>query len=88
MSLSKNFDRAYRKPCGRLRLLRHVRLSLTTDAAEMIYKMMILPIITYGATMKTCFTNTRLSKLACIDRRAKQIVRKPKMASIKDTIDS
>ena len=88
MSLSKNFDRSYKKACGRLRLLRYVRYNLTTATAEMIYNMMIVPILTYGSTLKTCFTITQLSKFASIDRRASQIVGKTTMKSIKSTLDS
>ena len=36
LSLSKNFDRAYKKACSRLRLLSNVRRNLTTETAEMI----------------------------------------------------
>ena len=67
LSLTANFNRAVKKACGRLRILSNVRKSLTIEAATFIYKMMILPIITYISTIKTCFTKTQRQKLSRLD---------------------
>ena len=75
--LTKNFDRSYRKASGRLRLLSLVRRNLTSTAAELIYKMTILPLLTYSSTIKTIFNDTQLLKFASIERRASVIVGKP-----------
>ena len=77
LSLASNFNRAIRKASGRLRILSNVRKSLTIEAAVLIYKMMILPIITYSSTIKTCFTETQRRKFSSIERRAERIVGKP-----------
>ena len=57
LSLSSNFKRVYRKACGRLRLLALVRRILTINTAKLLYKMTILPILTYSSTVKTSFSS-------------------------------
>ena len=47
------------------------------NAAELIYKMTILPILTYSSTIKTSFTRTQLLKFSSIERRASTIIGKP-----------
>ena len=86
LSLSSNFERTYKKASGRMRLLSLVRSNLTKTAAEMIYKMTILPILTYSSTVKTIFNNTQLLKFASIERRASVIVGNP-VGSIAETIE-
>ena len=76
LTLSSNFDRAYKKACGRLRLLSTVRRNLTTDTAHLIYKTMILPILTYSSTIKTTFTVTQLLKFTSLEQRAEKIIGK------------
>ena len=77
LSLSSNFERVYRKAYGRLRLLALVRRNLTMNAAELLYKMTILPILTYSLTVKTSFNKTQLLKFTSIERRASSIIGKP-----------
>jgi hypothetical protein len=50
--MNTNFDCAYKKASGRLRLLQNVRKYLTVDAALKIFRMIILPILTYSSTVK------------------------------------
>lgn len=76
MILAKNFDRSYKKASGRLRLLRYVRPNLTAKSAEAIYNMMILPILTYGSTIKTTINDSQLEKYASLERRARKIIGK------------
>ena len=86
MSLTKNFDRSYKKACGRLRLFSYVRSNVTTATAVLIYKMMIVPLLTYSSTMKTTFTNTQLLKFASVDRCAKVIIQNPPMKCVKEIV--
>ena len=58
LSLASNFDQSVRKATSCLRMLLNVRKSLTIEAAILIYEMMILSIVTYSSTIKTCFTET------------------------------
>ena len=74
MNLNRNFEKSYRKASGRLRLLNAVRRNLTTNAAYSIYKMMILPILTYSSTLKTELTSTNTLKLSRLENRASRIV--------------
>ena len=74
--LSSNFERAYKKACGRFRLLNNVRKNLTSEATELIFKMMVVPILTYSSTIKTTYTTTQQRKLKSLERRAKIITGK------------
>ena len=67
MSLTKNFDLSYKKARGCLRLLFYVRSNVKTATAELIYKMIIVPLLTYNSTMNTTFTSTQLLKFASVD---------------------
>ena len=88
LSLASNFERAYKKASGRVRLLANIRVNLTTEAALLIYRMMILPILTYSATVKTTFTNSQLLKLARLEIRVSKIISgNTEIKSIKETID-
>ena len=70
LRMHTNFDCAYKKASGRLRLLQNVRKYLTVDAALKIFRMIILPILTYGSTVKTTFTETQKEKLISLQNRA------------------
>ena len=66
LSLSTNFDRAYKKAAARLRLLSHVRRYLTTKASKSIYELMIIPLLTYSSAIKTTYTRTQLVGEKCV----------------------
>ena len=69
-----NFDAAYKKASGRLRLQSKLREHVTSDAAFKIYQMMILPIITYSGMVKLLLSNTQLAKYTSIENRARDII--------------
>ena len=60
MTLTSNFEQAYKKASARLRLLHNVRRYLTAESAKMIFELMIMPILTYSSAAKTSFNNTQL----------------------------
>ena len=74
LNLSSNFDRSYKKASGRLRLLQSVRRYLTTRASEIVYELMILPLLTYSHTIKTTYTNSQIAKLCSLENRAAKII--------------
>ena len=74
LTLCKNFDDAHKKASNRLRLLSKLRDYVTSDVANKIYKMMIVPIITYSGTIKLLYTKTQLEKLGSIEKRAKEMI--------------
>ena len=74
LTLSENFDAAYKKASGRLRLLSKLREHVTSDAALKIYQMMILPIITYSGMIKLLLSNTQLAKYTSIENRARDVI--------------
>jgi hypothetical protein len=74
LTLCKNFDDAHKKASNRLRLLSKLRDYVTSDVANKIYQMMIVPIITYSGTIRLLYTRTQLEKLGSIEKRAKEII--------------
>ena len=86
LRINTNFDCAYKKASDRLRLPQNVRKYLTVDAALKIFRMIILPILTYGSTLKTTFTETLEDKLISLQNRAKSIIRSEDEPNIIDVI--
>ena len=85
--MNTNFDCAYKKASGRLRLLQNVRKYLTVDAALKIFRMIILPILTYSSTVKMTITETQKGKLTSLKKRAKSIIRSEDVPNIIDIIE-
>ena len=88
MSLSENFNRAYRNASGRLRLLQAVRRNLSAAAANDINTMMILPILTYSCTIKTAFTETQPAKFTSLENRATKTIGTKSVLNINELIQS
>ena len=87
--MNTNFDCAYKikKASGRLRLLQNVKKYLTVDAALKIFRMIILPILTYSSTVKITITETQKEKLTSLQKRAKSIIRSEDVPNIIDVIE-
>ena len=79
---TKNFDNSYKRASGRLKLLTRIRAYLTTTAAEQIYKMMIVPLLTYSSTTNLVFNRTQSKKLQSINNRGMSIVNQGKDGAI------
>ena len=90
MTLVSNFEWAYKKAIGRLRLWHNVRRYLTAESAKIIFELIIMPILTYNSTTKTSFNNTQLQKFSSLERRATKVIgyEVNQRKSIKDTIDN
>ena len=87
MTLTPNFDRAFKKASGRLRLLQRIRGYLTVSSAETIFNSMILPILTYSNAIKTSFNATQLSKFESLEKRAANIIGAKLSKTIKKSVD-
>ena len=74
LSFNKNFESSYRKASGRIGLLRKLKGYLTQAAALSIYKMMVIPTLTYAGPVKLSFTKTQLEKMDSLERRANSII--------------
>jgi hypothetical protein len=48
-NLNEHFCSVFKKASGRLRLLKKIRHCLTMDAAQSVYKCMIVPLLTYSS---------------------------------------
>ena len=86
LHMNTNFDCAYKKASGCLRVLQNVRKYLTVDAALKIFRMLILPILTCGTTIKITFTETQKEKLNSLQNRAKSIICSKDVPNIIDVI--
>ena len=74
LHLAKNFQKCFKKASGRLRLLSRVRHLLTPYAAHTLYKAVVLPIVTYCASINICSTDTQKRKLESIKNRGERII--------------
>ena len=74
MTLAKNFNRSFKRASNRLRLLQYVRRNLTENSAALIYKSMILPILTYSSTIKTTINDSQNAKHESLERRATKVI--------------
>ena len=72
--LTINFQKRYRKASGRIRLLQRVRQYLTVEAAEKIFNMMIVPLLTYCCLLKLPLTKTQTSMLSSLQNRASSVI--------------
>ena len=70
LSLNTNFETSYKRASSRLRLLKQIRYYLTEEAATKIYNAMIIPILTYPASLKPTQTMTQSGKMASLQERA------------------
>ena len=73
LTLAKNFNSSFKRASNRLRLLQYVRRNLTENSAELIYKSMILPILTYSSTIKTTINDSQNAKHESLERRATKV---------------
>eukprot|EP00112_Aurelia_sp_Birch-Aquarium-sp1_P011656 Seg245.6 transcript_id=Seg245.6/GoldUCD/mRNA.D3Y31 product="hypothetical protein" protein_id=Seg245.6/GoldUCD/D3Y31 len=55
-------------------MMRKVRNSLTSDAAEALYRTMVLPIFTYCGTLSLGLPDSRLQKTQSIEKRGKNAI--------------
>ncbi|XP_057305630.1 uncharacterized protein LOC130646135 [Hydractinia symbiolongicarpus] len=82
LTLSDNFNKAYKKASSRLRLLQNLRKNMDNNTATTIYNTMIIPLVVFNSIINLNFSKTEINKLNSLDSRAKQIT---KNANIKST---
>ena len=73
MTLAKNFNCSFNRASNRLRLSQYIRRNLTEKSGELIYKSMILPILTYSGTIKTTINDSQNAKYESLERRATKV---------------
>ena len=74
LTLSHNFDKAYKKASGRMNLLAKIRPFLSVEAAFKIFEMVIVPVLLYSSLIHLQLTATQAKKFKSIERRAKIII--------------
>eukprot|EP00112_Aurelia_sp_Birch-Aquarium-sp1_P026367 Seg932.2 transcript_id=Seg932.2/GoldUCD/mRNA.D3Y31 product="putative RNA-directed DNA polymerase from transposon BS" pseudo=true protein_id=Seg932.2/GoldUCD/D3Y31 len=74
LTLATHFDKTCKKAGSRVNMMRKIRNSLTSDAAEALYRTMVLPIFTYCGTLSLGVPASRLKKIQSIEKRGKNII--------------
>ena len=74
LSLAEHFDKTCKKAASRVNIMRKIRSSLTSDAAEALYRTMVLPIFTYCGSLSLGLPDYSLRKIQSIERRGKNII--------------
>ncbi len=72
--LANNFNWSFKRASNSLRLLQYVRPNPTEKSAELIYKLLILPILTYSSTIKTTINDSQIARYESLERYAKKII--------------
>jgi hypothetical protein len=83
VNLKEHFGQAFRKASGRLRLLKKIRSSLTMDAAESIYKCMIMPLLTYSSVVTLNLNATQTSRIENLQDRAARVIKSSESADLR-----
>ena len=74
MTPATHFDKTCKKAAGRVNMMRKLRKSLSRDAAEALYRMMVLPMFTYCGTFSVGLPDSRLKKVRSIEHRVKNVI--------------
>ena len=83
VNLKEHFDQAFRKASGMLRLLKKIRSSLTMDAAESIYKYMIMPPLTYSSVVTLNLNAAQTSRIENLQDRASRVINPSESADLR-----
>ena len=92
--IDPSFQRLFHKnTTGRLHFLNKLRFQLDTKAAVAIYKLLIIPVLTYCSVLSSFGNKSRADRINSVDSRATRIVNRhadqahavtlPSIASIK-----
>ena len=74
LTLATHFDKTCKKAASRVNMMRKIRNSLTSNAAEALYRTMVLPIFTYCGTLSLGLPDSRLKRIRRIENRGKNVI--------------
>ena len=74
-SLGEHLSLPFKKASGRMRLLKKIQPMLTLDAAESIYKCMIVPLTTNSSIATLNLSPSQISKVQNLQHKATRIIR-------------
>ena len=74
LSLTTHFDKTCKKAAGRVNMMRKIRNGLTSDAAEALYRTMVLPIFTNCGTSSLGLPDSWLKRIQSIEKGGKNII--------------
>ena len=74
LTLATHFDKTCKKAASRVNMMRKIRNSLTSNAAEALYRTMVLPIFTYCGTLSLGLPDSRLKRIRRIENRGKSVI--------------
>ena len=81
--MNSHFENSYKKASNRLRLLCKLRPYMTADACSMLYKSMVMPILTYCGILHLNKAQTLINKSNALHERACRIIGSDKSLRIK-----
>ena len=83
LNMNSHFENSYKKASNRLRLLCKLRPYMTADACSMLYKSMVMPILTYCGILHLNKAQTLINKSNALHERVCRILGSDKSLSIK-----
>ena len=74
LNLNSQFDRNYKKVSSRLKTIHRIRHLLTDKLAKDVFRLMVLPTLSYCSLLKPSFSNTQVKKLRSLERQSKSLI--------------
>ena len=74
LNLNSQFYRNYKTVLSRPKTLHRVRHLLTNKLAKDVFRLMVLPALTYCSLLKPSFSNTQVKKHKSLERRSKSLL--------------
>ncbi len=75
LNFESHFHTIYKKAAGRVNLLRRIRSSVDSAAAEKICRAMIMPVFTYCSSIVLWWSNPRVNQIRKIEQRSRDIIK-------------
>ena len=74
LTFATYFDQTCKMAASRVNMMRKIRKCLTSNAAEALYRTMVLTIFTYCVTLSLGFPDSKLKKIRSIANRGKNVI--------------
>ena len=82
-NLNEHFCSVFKKASDRLRLLKKIRHCLAMDAAQSVYKCMIVPLLTYSSIVTFNLNATQTARVQNLQDRATRTIKSGESAHLK-----
>ena len=85
LSLSENFEKAYKMASNRVRLLASIRRNVDANTALLLNDSMITPLLMSNVTSNLKFNRTQIDRLSSLDKRIKRVIFRNQATAVKST---